>query len=33
VDADNIKNAKKLSSDLEKMVKKKWLIAYDTVRS
>jgi hypothetical protein len=33
VDADNLKKAKKLSSELEKMVKKKWLIAYDTVRS
>lgn len=32
VDADDINGARKLSSDLEKMVKKRWLIAYDTVR-
>jgi hypothetical protein len=32
VDASDEKNASKLSSMFEKMVKKKWLIAYDTVR-
>lgn len=33
VDTEHIKNAKKLAADLEKMVKKKRLIAYDTIRS
>lgn len=33
VDAGNSKDAQKLASELEKMVKKEWLIAYDTTMS